>query len=126
MVCGQFAKYRLDYIESETGENLIELVKLYDDDTCLYFVADVSVTLLRRARAGGKLMAHRTHYDQRARDNGFTNIEIVRRVFLVNVGLVVLATLSVVDVTAGSRAAALLIGVGLVAWLLISFVRVRP
>ena len=92
----------------------------------LYFVADTSVTLLRRARAGEKLwMAHRTHYYQRARDNGFTNIGIVRRVFLVNLGLVGLAALSVVDVTAWSSAAALLIGVGLVAWLLDSFVRVR-
>jgi UDP-N-acetylmuramyl pentapeptide phosphotransferase/UDP-N-acetylglucosamine-1-phosphate transferase len=92
----------------------------------LYFVADTSVTLLRRARAGEKLwMAHRTHHYQRARDNGFTNIEIVRRVFLVNVGLVALAALSVVDVTAWSSAAALLIGAGLVAWLLDSFVRVR-
>ena len=93
----------------------------------LYFVADASVTLLRRARAGEKLwIGHRTHFYQRARDNGFTNIVIVRRVFLVNVGLVVLAALSVVDVTAWSSAAALLIGVGLVAWLLDSFVRVRP
>ena len=72
----------------------------------LYFVADTSVTLLRRARAGEKLwVAHRTHFYQRARDNGFTNMEIVRRVFLVNVGLVVLAALSVVDVTAWSSAA---------------------
>ena len=31
---------------------------------------------------------------------GFTNFEIVRRVFLVNVGLVALAALSVVDATA--------------------------
>ena len=92
----------------------------------LYFLADASVTLLRRARAGEKLwMAHRTYYYQRARYNGLTNIEIVRRVFLVNVGLVVLAALSVVDVTSWSSAAALLIGVGLVAWLLDSFVRVR-
>jgi UDP-N-acetylmuramyl pentapeptide phosphotransferase/UDP-N-acetylglucosamine-1-phosphate transferase len=92
----------------------------------LYFVADTSVTLLRRARAGEKLwMAHRTHYYQRARDNGFTNIGIVRRVFLVNLGLVGLAALSVVDVTAWSSALALLIGVGLVAWLLDSFGRVR-
>ena len=92
----------------------------------LYFVADTSVTLLRRARAGEKpWVAHRTHFYQRARDNGFTNMEIVRRVFLVNVGLVVLAALSVVDVTPWSSAAGLLIGVGLVAWLLESFVRVR-
>jgi hypothetical protein len=92
----------------------------------LYFVADTSVTLLRRVRAGEKLwVAHRTHFYQRARDNGFTNMEIVRRVFLVNIGLVVLAALSVVDVTPWSSAAGLLIGVGLVAWLLESFVRVR-
>jgi UDP-N-acetylmuramyl pentapeptide phosphotransferase/UDP-N-acetylglucosamine-1-phosphate transferase len=92
----------------------------------LYFVADTGVTLLARVRAGEKIwVAHRTHYYQRARDHGFTNTEIVRRVFLVNLGLVALAALSVVDVTAWSSALALLIGAGLVAWLLDSFGRVR-
>ena len=61
-------------------------------------------------------MAHRTHYYHLTRDDGFTNIEIVGRVFVVNVGLVALAALSVVDVTVRSSAAAL-IGVGHVAWL---------
>jgi UDP-N-acetylmuramyl pentapeptide phosphotransferase/UDP-N-acetylglucosamine-1-phosphate transferase len=93
----------------------------------LYFVADTGATLLRRARAGERLwVAHRTHFYQRARDNGFTNMRIVGRIFLVNVGLVALAALSVVDGTTWSSVVALLIGIGLVAWLMESFVRARP
>jgi UDP-N-acetylmuramyl pentapeptide phosphotransferase/UDP-N-acetylglucosamine-1-phosphate transferase len=93
----------------------------------LYFVADTSATLLRRARAGERpWVAHRTHFYQRARDNGFTNMQIVRRVFLVNAALVALAALSVVEGTAWSSIVALLIGIGLVAWLMESFVRARP
>jgi UDP-N-acetylmuramyl pentapeptide phosphotransferase/UDP-N-acetylglucosamine-1-phosphate transferase len=93
----------------------------------LYFVADTGATLLRRARAGEQLwVAHRAHFYQRARDNGFTNMQIVGRIFLVNVGLVALAGLSVVEGTAWSGVVALLIGIGLVAWLMESFVRARP
>jgi UDP-N-acetylmuramyl pentapeptide phosphotransferase/UDP-N-acetylglucosamine-1-phosphate transferase len=93
----------------------------------LYFVADTGATLLRRARAGERpWVAHRTHFYQRARDNGFTNMQIVGRIFLVNVGLVALAALSVVESTAWSSIVALLIGIGLVAWLMESFVRARP
>ena len=90
----------------------------------LYFLADTGVTLLRRARAGERLwVAHRTHFYQRARDNGFTNMQIVGRVFAVNAALVALAALSVTAQSPWSGAMALLAGVCLVAWLLIGFVR---
>jgi UDP-N-acetylmuramyl pentapeptide phosphotransferase/UDP-N-acetylglucosamine-1-phosphate transferase len=88
----------------------------------LYFVADTGLTIVRRARAGERLsVAHRTHYYQRARDNGFTNMQIVGRVLAVNIGLVVLAALSVVAHAPLSSALALLAGCGLVAWLMIGF-----
>jgi len=88
----------------------------------LYFVADTGVTIVRRARAGERLsVAHRTHFYQRARDNGFTNLQIVGRVLAVNIGLVILAALSVVAHTGLSSALALLAGCGLVAWLMIGF-----
>jgi hypothetical protein len=88
----------------------------------LYFVADTGITLLRRARAGERLwVAHRTHFYQRARDNGFSNMQIVGRVFAVNIGLIVLAALSVVAHSPWSTVMALLAGVGLVAWLMIGF-----
>ena len=90
----------------------------------LYFLADTGVTLLRRARAGELLwVAHRTHFYQRARDNGFTNMQIVGRVFAVNAAVVALAALSVTAQSPWSGAMALLAGVCLVAWLLIGFGR---
>lgn len=92
----------------------------------LYFVADTGITLLRRARAGERLwVAHRTHFYQRARDNGFTNWQIIGRVFAINMGLVGLAALSVVAQSPLSHALALLVGAGLVAWLMIEFTRPR-
>lgn len=93
----------------------------------LYFVADTGITLLRRAHTGERLwVAHRTHFYQRARDNGFSNTQIISRVFAVNVGLVALAALSVVARSPVSGALALLAGLGLVAWLMIEFARRRP
>lgn len=93
----------------------------------LYFIADTGVTLLRRAHAGERLwVAHRTHFYQRARDNGFRNTQIVGRVFAINAGLVALAALSVLAQSPVSKVLALLAGVGLVAWLMIGFARRRP
>jgi len=92
----------------------------------LYFIADTGVTLLRRARAGERLwVAHRTHFYQRARDNGFTTMGIVARVFAVNVGLIFLAGLSVIATSAVSHGLALLGGVCLVGWMMVDFVRPR-
>jgi len=92
----------------------------------LYFIADTGVTLLRRARAGERLwVAHRTHFYQRARDNGFTNTQIISRVFAVNVALVVLAALSVVARAPLSHLLAVLAGVCVVSWLMMDFTRKR-
>jgi UDP-N-acetylmuramyl pentapeptide phosphotransferase/UDP-N-acetylglucosamine-1-phosphate transferase len=92
----------------------------------LYFVADTGLTIQRRARAGERVwIAHRTHFYQRARDNGFTNMQIVGRVLAVNIGLVFLAALSVVAHAPLSHALALIAGCGLVAWLMIGFARRR-
>jgi UDP-N-acetylmuramyl pentapeptide phosphotransferase/UDP-N-acetylglucosamine-1-phosphate transferase len=93
----------------------------------LYFVADTGVTLWRRVRNGERLwLAHRTHFYQRARDSGLTNMQIIARVGAVNAGLVGLAALSVVATSFLSHALALLVGAGLVAWLMIEFTRRRP
>jgi UDP-N-acetylmuramyl pentapeptide phosphotransferase/UDP-N-acetylglucosamine-1-phosphate transferase len=92
----------------------------------LYFIADTGVTLVRRLRAGERLwVAHRTHFYQRARDNGFTNMEIVGRVFAVNAALVALAAFSVIDASPWTSLVALLLGVALVAGLMDSFTRAR-
>jgi UDP-N-acetylmuramyl pentapeptide phosphotransferase/UDP-N-acetylglucosamine-1-phosphate transferase len=92
----------------------------------LYFVADTGATLLRRLGAGERLsQAHRTHFYQRARDNGLSTLQIVGRVFAINAALVVLAALSVVTTSTVSAALALLAGACLVGWLMLDFARRR-
>ena len=60
----------------------------------LYFVADATATLARRALARERVwVAHRTHFYQRARDNGFSTLGIIGRVFAVNCVLVALAAI---------------------------------
>ena len=53
----------------------------------LYYLADATVTLLRRmARREPFWAAHRSHFYQRATDNGFTVWRVVGEVFALNVG----------------------------------------
>jgi UDP-N-acetylmuramyl pentapeptide phosphotransferase/UDP-N-acetylglucosamine-1-phosphate transferase len=55
----------------------------------LYYLADATVTLLRRLINGEPItQAHRSHFYQRALDNGFSVYQIVGRVFVVNIILV--------------------------------------
>ena len=62
----------------------------------LYYLSDATVTLLRRLVRGEPFWAaHRSHFYQRATDNGFTVLRVVSEVFALNVGLAVLATGSV-------------------------------
>ena len=58
----------------------------------LYYLADATVTLLRRLAEGEPItQAHRSHFYQRAIDGGLTAFQVVSRVFLINVGLIALA-----------------------------------
>ncbi|MFA5901789.1 MAG: glycosyl transferase [Hyphomicrobium sp.] len=92
----------------------------------LYFLADTGTTLYQRARAGERLwIAHRTHFYQRARDNGLSNIEIIYRVLAVNVALVVLAVLSTIAQSQISQYLALLAASCLVGWLMLDLARRR-
>ena len=85
----------------------------------LYYLMDATVTLLRRmARREPFWAAHRSHFYQRATDNGFTVWRVVGEVFALNVALALLAFASVVlnalaaDIVlllAGGLAAALLL-----------------
>src|SRR5260370_22185354 len=62
----------------------------------LYYLADATVTLLRRmARREPFWAAHRSHFYQRATDNNFTASRVVGEVFALNVGLAVLAIASI-------------------------------
>ena len=61
----------------------------------LYYLSDATVTLLRRlARREPFWAAHRSHFYQRATDNGFTVLRVVSEVFALNVGLAALAIAS--------------------------------
>jgi UDP-N-acetylmuramyl pentapeptide phosphotransferase/UDP-N-acetylglucosamine-1-phosphate transferase len=92
----------------------------------LYYLADATITLGRRVARGEPFWeAHRTHFYQRATDNGFTVPEIVTRIFLVNLGLGALALLSVAAHSFAASLGALAASAILVAWLLMTFARPR-
>jgi UDP-N-acetylmuramyl pentapeptide phosphotransferase/UDP-N-acetylglucosamine-1-phosphate transferase len=92
----------------------------------LYYFADATITLLRRIAAREPVwQAHRTHFYQRATDNGFTVPQIVARVFVVNL---VLAALALASIAAGDGNVSLLMlaaSAAVVAWLLVAFSRRR-
>ena len=90
----------------------------------LYYLADASVTLIRRVAAGEPFwQAHRSHFYQRAGDRGFSVPDIVGRVFLTNLALAGLAFLTAVKHDPFVITVSLLMGGALVAWLLASFAR---
>ena len=90
----------------------------------LYYIADASITLVQRIiRREPVWEAHRTHFYQRATNNGFSVLEIVVRVFVLNVALVGLAIVSAIEPDTGVDLAALALGGALVAWLLMTFAR---
>ena len=90
----------------------------------LYYLADTAITLLRRtARREPVWKAHRTHFYQRATERGLTVIDVVGRVFAVNLGLCALAVATVIVPGRVSDVAALLCGGVLVALLLFALAR---
>jgi len=92
----------------------------------LYYLADATITLMRRLAARETVwQAHRTHYYQRATDNGFTVAQIVARVFLVNLALAALALASVAAHDIRASLITLAASTALVAWLLVTFSRRR-
>jgi UDP-N-acetylmuramyl pentapeptide phosphotransferase/UDP-N-acetylglucosamine-1-phosphate transferase len=90
----------------------------------LYYVADTTITLIRRYRAGEQVtQAHRSHFYQRALDGGLPVKTIIARVAILNVSLIVLATTTIVFPSLETDAIALLAGCGLVGVLLYRFER---
>ena len=67
--------------------------------------------------------AHRTHFYQRATDNGFTTAGIVSRVFMVNLALLVLALLTVVAGNVLVSMLSIAAAAAIVGWLLAAFAR---
>ena len=92
----------------------------------LYYLADTTVTLLRRLIKGEPVtQAHRSHFYQRAIDNGFSVGEIIVYVFSLNVALVGLATASILMSPGLIRAGPLATGCVLVTLVLHRFARAR-
>jgi UDP-N-acetylmuramyl pentapeptide phosphotransferase/UDP-N-acetylglucosamine-1-phosphate transferase len=92
----------------------------------LYYLADSSITLVRRALNGEAVWrAHRTHFYQRATDRGLSVLDVIARVFAVNLVLAALALATVLAPSRPTDIAALAAGVALVAWLLATLSRGR-
>jgi UDP-N-acetylmuramyl pentapeptide phosphotransferase/UDP-N-acetylglucosamine-1-phosphate transferase len=90
----------------------------------LYYLADASITLARRVAAGEEFWrAHRAHFYQRAIDRGFGVLQIVGRVFGVNLALAALALSTVAAPRLGWLALAA--ASALVTWLLANLARGR-
>ena len=88
----------------------------------LYYLCDATITLLRRLMKGEPIQqAHRTHFYQRATDNGYSVVQIVARVFLLNVALIALAAATLLTPSYPAHAAALIAGGALVGLVLYRF-----
>jgi UDP-N-acetylmuramyl pentapeptide phosphotransferase/UDP-N-acetylglucosamine-1-phosphate transferase len=92
----------------------------------LYYLADATVTLLRRMmRREPFWVAHRSHFYQRATDNGFAVRQVVNEVFALNVVLAALAAVSIKAGSLAADAACLAIGAAAMAFVLVRFSRPR-
>jgi UDP-N-acetylmuramyl pentapeptide phosphotransferase/UDP-N-acetylglucosamine-1-phosphate transferase len=88
----------------------------------LYYLSDATLTLVLRISRGEPFwVAHRSHFYQRAAQNGFTVSHVVGEVFVLNLVLAGLATASVHANSIGWRVALLAIGAMVVALILYRF-----
>jgi UDP-N-acetylmuramyl pentapeptide phosphotransferase/UDP-N-acetylglucosamine-1-phosphate transferase len=93
----------------------------------LYYLMDATITLLRRLARGEKVWeAHRSHFYQKATDNGFSALQVSAHVFGLNLALAGLAAMTLVWPSGPVQATALVAGVGIVALLLRRFSHPRP
>ena len=92
----------------------------------LYYLADASVTLMRRVlRREPFWAAHRSHFYQRATDNGFTVWRVVSEVFVLNVVLAALAIASTRTASFAIEAVLILLGGAAVAFSMYRFSQPR-
>jgi UDP-N-acetylmuramyl pentapeptide phosphotransferase/UDP-N-acetylglucosamine-1-phosphate transferase len=91
----------------------------------LYYLADATITLIRRFLRGERVWeAHRQHFYQQATGNGFTILETIGRIAVLDAVLIALAVVATLH---GRWPAALaaLIAAAAVAWVLRTFARSR-
>jgi UDP-N-acetylmuramyl pentapeptide phosphotransferase/UDP-N-acetylglucosamine-1-phosphate transferase len=92
----------------------------------LYYLVDATLTLLLRLARGEKVwQAHRSHFYQRATDNGFSVADVVGSVFLLNLVLAALAAASLATADAAAQVGLLLAGGAAVTIVLVRFARPR-
>jgi len=93
----------------------------------LYYLMDATLTLLRRlARRERVWEAHRTHFYQKATDNGFSALAVSAHVFGLNLALAGLAAVTLVWPSLAVQVAALAVGLVLVGLVLRRFSRPHP
>jgi hypothetical protein len=92
----------------------------------LYYLADATITLFRRIAKGERFWdAHRSHFYQRATNNGFSVRQVVTDIFLLNLYLAGLATASVAIGSTAADAATLVLGALGVTVVLVRFSKPR-
>jgi UDP-N-acetylmuramyl pentapeptide phosphotransferase/UDP-N-acetylglucosamine-1-phosphate transferase len=92
----------------------------------LYYLADATLTLLRRMlRREEFWSAHRSHFYQRATDNGFTVMQVVCRVFALNLLLAALAIASTMVHSTAAMIACIVAGLLAVAAVMYGFSQPR-
>ncbi len=92
----------------------------------LYYLMDATITLLRRLARREKVWeAHRSHFYQQATTNGFSVMSVVTHVFVLNLVLAALAAMTLLWPTGLVQVGALIIGVGLVSFVLWRFSQPR-
>lgn len=93
----------------------------------LYYLMDATITLLRRLARGEKVWeAHRSHFYQKATDNGFSAMSVSAHVFGLNIALGLLAAATMLWPSFAVQVASFTVGIALVAWLLNRFSKPRP
>jgi UDP-N-acetylmuramyl pentapeptide phosphotransferase/UDP-N-acetylglucosamine-1-phosphate transferase len=92
----------------------------------LYYLADATLTLLMRLRRRERVWeAHRSHFYQRARDNGFSVPAIDARIVGLNLALIALAAMTMAWPAPATIAICLVVGCALVGLLLRAFATPR-
>ncbi len=87
---------------------------------------DATLTLAQRLLRGEKIwLAHRNHFYQQATGNGFSVLQVVGRVFALNVMLAVLAAIATAMPSTTIQIAMLVAGLAGVAFVLRGFSRSR-
>lgn len=92
----------------------------------LYYLADATLTLLRRLMKGEAVwVAHRSHFYQQATNNGFSVMQVVSEVFILNAILAVFAAVTIWLKSPHVQGMTLALGLSAVALVLSRFSRQR-